>query len=237
MRPDFGAGLELLLHEPNSLATRRRIRDLVQSSLARWEQRILLDRVEVVGGRRRADAMSASRSPIACARTGEPGALAATLQLELRSADRDAVPAARPRRSQLRRPRRGHAARAFPAHTPEWTNPRLGDPGRTLIELFAWLGDALLYRANLVPERQRLVFLKLLGTAAASRRRRRAPLVSLAVRPGRHARRRDADAAAGRSAEPCRSRRSSEITVLPSAAEAYVKRALSRRRERAASAT
>ena len=51
----------------------------------------------------------------------------------------------------------------IPAHTPEWTNPRLGDPGRTLIELFAWLGDALLYRANLVPERQRMVFLRLLG--------------------------------------------------------------------------
>src|SRR4030095_1184687 len=51
----------------------------------------------------------------------------------------------------------------IPAHTREWTNPRLGDPGRTLIELFAWLGDALLYRANLIPERQRLVFLKLLG--------------------------------------------------------------------------
>ncbi|HNT40447.1 MAG TPA: putative baseplate assembly protein, partial [Rubrivivax sp.] len=51
----------------------------------------------------------------------------------------------------------------IPAHTPEWTHPRLGDPGRTLLELFAWLGDALLYRANLIPERQRLVFLKLLG--------------------------------------------------------------------------
>lgn len=53
----------------------------------------------------------------------------------------------------------------IPAHTPEWTNPRLGDPGRTLIELFAWLTDALLYRANLIPERQRLVFLKLLGAS------------------------------------------------------------------------
>lgn len=51
----------------------------------------------------------------------------------------------------------------IPAHTPEWTNPRVGDPGRTLIELFAWLGDALLYRANLIPERQRLAFLRLLG--------------------------------------------------------------------------
>lgn len=51
----------------------------------------------------------------------------------------------------------------IPAHTPEWTDPRVGDPGRALIELFAWLGDTLLYRANLIPERQRLVFLKLLG--------------------------------------------------------------------------
>ena len=42
----------------------------------------------------------------------------------------------------------------IPAHTPGG-QPRVGDPGRTLIELFAFLGDALLYRANQVPERQR----------------------------------------------------------------------------------
>src|SRR5204863_6550305 len=62
---------------------------------------------------------------------------------------------------------------SIPAHTPEWTSPQQGDPGRTLLELFAWLGDALLYRANLLPEKQRLVFLKLLGItmqpAAAAR--------------------------------------------------------------------
>lgn len=51
----------------------------------------------------------------------------------------------------------------IPAHTPEWTNPAVGDPGRTLIELFAWLTDTLLYRVNLIPERQRLAFLRLLG--------------------------------------------------------------------------
>jgi hypothetical protein len=51
----------------------------------------------------------------------------------------------------------------IPGHTPEWTNPSQGDPGRTLIELFAWLGDTLLYRANLIPERQRLEFLRLLN--------------------------------------------------------------------------
>lgn len=51
----------------------------------------------------------------------------------------------------------------IPAHTPEWTHARTGDPGRTILELFAWLGDALLYRVNLVPEKQRLAFLRLLG--------------------------------------------------------------------------
>ena len=54
--------------------------------------------------------------------------------------------------------------RRIPAHAPEWTNPRDGDPGRTLIDLFAWLADTILYRANLIPERQRLAFLRLLGT-------------------------------------------------------------------------
>jgi hypothetical protein len=47
LRPTFGAGLENLLHEPNTLTTRRRIRDLVTESLNLWEPRILLDRVEV----------------------------------------------------------------------------------------------------------------------------------------------------------------------------------------------
>jgi predicted phage baseplate assembly protein len=51
----------------------------------------------------------------------------------------------------------------IPAHTPEWTNASAGDPGRTLIELFCWLTDTLLYRVNLIPERQRLAFLQLLG--------------------------------------------------------------------------
>lgn len=52
----------------------------------------------------------------------------------------------------------------IPGHTPEWSHARVGDPGRTLLELFAWLADAILYRANLIPERQRLAFLRLLGT-------------------------------------------------------------------------
>lgn len=54
-------------------------------------------------------------------------------------------------------------ARRIPAHTPEWRNARPGDPGRTLIDLFAWLGETLLYRANLTPRRMRLEFLNLLN--------------------------------------------------------------------------
>lgn len=47
MRPTFGGGLENMLHEQNTLTTRRQIRDLVTESLERWEKRILLDRVDV----------------------------------------------------------------------------------------------------------------------------------------------------------------------------------------------
>jgi uncharacterized protein len=47
MRPQFGAGLENFLHEPNDLTTHRRIRDLVSTWLQRAEQRIILDDVAV----------------------------------------------------------------------------------------------------------------------------------------------------------------------------------------------
>jgi phage baseplate assembly protein W len=47
MRPDFGAGLERMLEQPNSLATRARIQERITDALSLWEPRILLDRVEV----------------------------------------------------------------------------------------------------------------------------------------------------------------------------------------------
>ena len=47
MRPTFGAGLEEYVHESNTLTTRRRIRDLVATSLESWERRIEVDRVDV----------------------------------------------------------------------------------------------------------------------------------------------------------------------------------------------
>jgi hypothetical protein len=51
----------------------------------------------------------------------------------------------------------------IPVHTPEWTNFNKSDPGVTLIELFAFLTETLLYRSNQIPERNRRKFLQLLG--------------------------------------------------------------------------
>src|SRR5262245_29813782 len=50
-----------------------------------------------------------------------------------------------------------------PVHNPEWTNFNASDPGVTLLELFAFLTENLLYRCNQVPDRNRRVFLSLLG--------------------------------------------------------------------------
>jgi hypothetical protein len=48
-------------------------------------------------------------------------------------------------------------------HTPEYTNFNRSDPGVTIIEVFAFLAEMLLYRANQIPERNRKKFLQLLG--------------------------------------------------------------------------
>src|SRR5271166_953677 len=50
-----------------------------------------------------------------------------------------------------------------PIHTPEWTNFNQSDPGVTLVQLFAFLTETLIYRANQIPDRNRIKFLQLLG--------------------------------------------------------------------------
>ncbi|MBP0018059.1 MAG: putative baseplate assembly protein [Cyanobacteria bacterium SBLK] len=51
----------------------------------------------------------------------------------------------------------------IPRYCPEWTNFNPSDPGMTLVELFAWLTDQMLYRFNQVPRRNYITFLELLG--------------------------------------------------------------------------
>jgi uncharacterized protein len=45
--PDFGAGLDALLHRPNTLELRRDLVDRIKENLQRWEPRIVVDRVDV----------------------------------------------------------------------------------------------------------------------------------------------------------------------------------------------
>ncbi|MEH1977654.1 MAG: putative baseplate assembly protein [Nostoc sp.] len=51
----------------------------------------------------------------------------------------------------------------IPRYCPEWTDHNLSDPGITLIELFAWLTDQMLFRFNQVPRKNYVAFLELLG--------------------------------------------------------------------------
>src|SRR6267142_1131771 len=51
----------------------------------------------------------------------------------------------------------------IPRYAPEWTNYNPSDPGITLIELFAFLTDMLLYRLNRVTDAQVRNFLRLLN--------------------------------------------------------------------------
>ena len=58
---------------------------------------------------------------------------------------------------------RTRIARYTPEWTPVWTDVNDSDPGVTLVQLFAWLTEMLIYRLGKVPELNYLKFLQLLG--------------------------------------------------------------------------
>src|SRR5215471_8111022 len=49
------------------------------------------------------------------------------------------------------------------ARCPEWKELNAGDPGVTLIEVFAFLTENLIYRLNRVPEKLNVTLLNLVG--------------------------------------------------------------------------
>jgi hypothetical protein len=55
------------------------------------------------------------------------------------------------------------AVRLIPRYCPEWTNHNASDPGITLLELYAWMTEMVIYRLNKVPEKNFLTFLDLIG--------------------------------------------------------------------------
>src|SRR6266498_3579643 len=67
---------------------------------------------------------------------------------------------------------KGNIARLCPA----WTDHNVSDPGVTLIELFAWMTEMLLYRVNQVPEKMYVKFLELLGVRLEPPRAAQAPV-------------------------------------------------------------
>jgi hypothetical protein len=48
-------------------------------------------------------------------------------------------------------------------HNPEWRNFTDSDPGMTLLQLWAFMSENLLYQASLIPDRVRVTFFELLG--------------------------------------------------------------------------
>ena len=50
MRPQFGAGLELAIHKPNTVSTRAELERNIFAHVSAFEPRIVLDRVEVSPG-------------------------------------------------------------------------------------------------------------------------------------------------------------------------------------------
>ena len=55
------------------------------------------------------------------------------------------------------------AKRRIPGYTPEWTDLNDSDPGMTLVQLFAWLAEMMLWRLNRVPDKNFIKFLGLVG--------------------------------------------------------------------------
>jgi predicted phage baseplate assembly protein len=58
---------------------------------------------------------------------------------------------------------RDEALARVPIYTPEWTDTHDGDPGVTLVDLFAFMTESLIYRLNRVPDNSYLAFLNLLN--------------------------------------------------------------------------
>ena len=51
----------------------------------------------------------------------------------------------------------------IPKYAPQWTDHNPSDLGMTVVELFAWLVEGMIYRLNRVPEKHYIEFLNLLG--------------------------------------------------------------------------
>jgi hypothetical protein len=112
-----------------------------------------------------------------------------------------------------------------PIHTPEWTNFGPSDPGVTLVQLYAFLTENLIYRANQIPMRNRAKFLDLLqiGLRTASAARGLATITNVQAPAAVEMIAADLELLAGKF--PFRTTRG--LHVLPVEGQLFVKRPLS----------
>lgn len=74
------------------------------------------------------------------------------------------------------------AVTLIPKYCPGWTNHNPTDPGITLIELFAWMMEMVIYRLNKVTDKNYLAFLDLMGISLQAAQPARA-LLRFALAP------------------------------------------------------
>ncbi len=68
-------------------------------------------------------------------------------------------------------------ARALiPQYSPEWTNLSDADPGMTLVQLFAWMTEMIIFRLNQVPDKTYIHFLNFIGEERKPARPAMAPV-------------------------------------------------------------
>src|SRR6185503_4979158 len=64
----------------------------------------------------------------------------------------------------------------IPQYAPEWTNLSDADPGMTLVQLFAWMTEMIIFRLNQVPDKTYIHFLNFIGEERRAARPSVAPL-------------------------------------------------------------
>lgn len=116
---------------------------------------------------------------------------------------------------------RDELIRRIPVYTREWTDHNPSDPGITLLELFAFLGENLLYRFNQTPETTRLQFLRLLQIPVRPAQPARAMLALTTEVPEGVLVEQETEVKAGSVSFETRT----EVRVLPVTVEAYAKAA------------
>ena len=164
MRPEFGCRIHDYVFASADGATARAIAAEVREALRRWEPRIDVDDVDVTFDAARPGASCTSTSSYAIKRDQRPPQPRVPV---LRDPGRRLtmalpVPNLDDRRFQ---DLVDDAKRLVQQRCPEWTDHNVSDPGVTLIEMFAWMTDQLLYRLNRVPDRNYVKFLELIGVS------------------------------------------------------------------------